>query len=83
MLPNGKLRVVYSKEENLMIIEFESGGTKEYYFYFVPDTDTLVNKGGKAGMAILCYGDKYWREIQEAQPVPIKWGMTLQKKLLK
>lgn len=80
---DGNLRILYSKDENLMIIELNVKEETFTHFYLVPDSDTLKGKkGGKAGMLILTYGDKYWREIQEAQPVSITWGDKIAEKVM-
>jgi len=83
-LPNGNLRILYSKDENLMIIELSVEGEIITHFYFVPDSDTPKGKkGGMAGMLILTYGDKYWRKIQDAQPVSVEWGDKIALEIMK
>lgn len=53
----GEIKVGFSSEENLLIIEFNSKEHQESKLFLLPENDILISHGGIIGLYILYYAD--------------------------
>lgn len=81
---NGKLRVLYSRDKNLMLLELTKGGSKTTHFYFVQDSDMNPKKKfGMVGLYLMAYADKYARIIDFNSVNYFEWEKKISEEIVR